>query len=183
MFKLGFVSCCYAIHKLGWTSIEKMYHSIFKHTLLGESSVDIKNLADKFIAENIETYLFQPVVKKMREAQVQGGYTVILSSSSCFLVDPIAKHLEVNEWGAVDYAQNDEKYYTAISSMMAGQDKANYISDLMDKHKVSKKDVIAYTDSYLDLPLLNAVGQPVCVNPDRKLHKIAVKNCWKVIIG
>jgi phosphoserine phosphatase len=38
-----------------------------------------------------------------------------------------------------------------------------------------------YCDSISDLPALEIVGNPVCVNPDRKLKKTAIKRGWKIL--
>ena len=39
----------------------------------------------------------------------------------------------------------------------------------------------AYTDSMTDLPMLEIVGHPVCVNPDAPLRKVAVERGWPVV--
>jgi HAD superfamily hydrolase (TIGR01490 family) len=39
----------------------------------------------------------------------------------------------------------------------------------------------AYSDSHTDLPLLEAVGQPVAVNPDRALRRVAAQRGWPVL--
>jgi phosphoserine phosphatase len=39
----------------------------------------------------------------------------------------------------------------------------------------------AYSDSHTDLPFLEAVGRPVCVNPDRALRRIAAERRWPVL--
>jgi len=39
----------------------------------------------------------------------------------------------------------------------------------------------AYSDSHTDLPLLEAVGHPVAVNPDRALRRIAGERDWPVL--
>ena len=39
----------------------------------------------------------------------------------------------------------------------------------------------AYSDSYTDLPMLEAVGHPVAVNPDRVLAKVARERDWEVM--
>jgi HAD superfamily hydrolase (TIGR01490 family) len=39
----------------------------------------------------------------------------------------------------------------------------------------------AYSDSHTDLPFLEAVGHPVCVNPDRALRRIAAERRWPVL--
>src|SRR5438067_68317 len=38
----------------------------------------------------------------------------------------------------------------------------------------------AYSDSYTDLPMLEVVGHPVVVNPDRPLLKVARERGWPV---
>jgi HAD superfamily hydrolase (TIGR01490 family) len=39
----------------------------------------------------------------------------------------------------------------------------------------------AYSDSHTDLPFLEAVGNPVAVNPDRALRRIAAARGWPVL--
>ena len=39
----------------------------------------------------------------------------------------------------------------------------------------------AYSDSHTDLPFLEAVGHPVCVNPDRSLRRTAAARGWPVL--
>lgn len=38
----------------------------------------------------------------------------------------------------------------------------------------------AYSDSYNDVPLLEAVGHPVCINPDARLRAYAKRRGWQV---
>lgn len=39
----------------------------------------------------------------------------------------------------------------------------------------------AYADSASDLPLLEACGEPVAVNPDRTLRQVAVRRGWPIV--
>ena len=38
----------------------------------------------------------------------------------------------------------------------------------------------AYTDSYTDLPMLELVGHPVAVNPEKELREAAEENEWPI---
>ena len=38
----------------------------------------------------------------------------------------------------------------------------------------------AYSDSATDIPMLEAVGHPVAVNPDRELLKLARERSWEI---
>ncbi len=48
------------------------------------------------------------------------------------------------------------------------------------QHDVSLSESYAYSDSVYDLPLLNAVGHPVAVNPDARLAVIAAARRWPI---
>ena len=50
-----------------------------------------------------------------------------------------------------------------------------------DKNIYSASDAWYYGDSISDLTALKAVGNPVCVNPDKKLKKEALKRVWKIL--
>jgi phosphoserine phosphatase len=45
---------------------------------------------------------------------------------------------------------------------------------------LSLEESVAYADSSSDLPMLEAVGHPVAVNPEAKLATIARKRGWHV---
>ena len=40
----------------------------------------------------------------------------------------------------------------------------------------------AYSDSSTDIPMLEIVGHPYAVNPDRELRKVAAANEWPVLV-
>ena len=42
------------------------------------------------------------------------------------------------------------------------------------------EDAVFYTDSMSDLPLLERVAEPVAVNPDPRLRRIAEKRGWRI---
>jgi HAD superfamily hydrolase (TIGR01490 family) len=44
----------------------------------------------------------------------------------------------------------------------------------------SLEHAVFYTDSITDLPLLEAVGQPVAVNPDPRLRRVARRRGWPI---
>jgi Phosphoserine phosphatase len=46
---------------------------------------------------------------------------------------------------------------------------------------IKTSDVWYYGDSISDLPALNLAGNPVCINPDNKLKRIALQRGWKIL--
>ncbi len=52
--------------------------------------------------------------------------------------------------------------------------------ELAEEHGYDLTASTAYSDSHTDLPFLEAVGNPVVVNPDRELRGIAEERDWPV---
>jgi len=59
--------------------------------------------------------------------------------------------------------------------------KANAMRELAAREAIDLDRSTAYSDSHTDLAFLEAVGNPVAVNPDRKLRKIALERDWPVL--
>ena len=55
------------------------------------------------------------------------------------------------------------------------------VRDLAERLGYSLTDSYAYSDSQTDLPMLDVVGHPVAVNPDKELARIAREREWPVL--
>jgi len=62
-----------------------------------------------------------------------------------------------------------------------GPFKAVAMRALAEEEDLDLSESSAYSDSYTDLPMLEAVGHPVAVNPDRVLAKVARERGWEVM--
>ena len=72
--------------------------------------------------------------------------------------------------------------YTGRSLRAAhGEGKARALRELADAEGLDLAASTAYSDSYSDVPFLEAVGHPVAANPDRKLRRIAAARGWPVV--
>jgi len=65
------------------------------------------------------------------------------------------------------------------SSTTPGPTKAEALHQL-ESEGLDLSASYAYSDSHTDLPLLEAVGNPVAVNPDRELRKVAEEREWPI---
>jgi len=65
-----------------------------------------------------------------------------------------------------------------VGEVLHGQSKADAVGTLADQHGFRLTACAAYSDSINDLPLLEAVGRPHAVNPDRALARIARARDW-----
>ena len=61
-----------------------------------------------------------------------------------------------------------------------GEARAQLLADYCDREGLDINECVAYADSSSDLPLFEAVGFPVAVNPETRLATIARKRGWLV---
>jgi hypothetical protein len=94
------------------------------------------------------------------------------------LVKPIAEWLNVTDWKGTEYGVDKDGKLCHIAHVLSGKEKAGQLRSLIRKLGLTKNNVIAYSDSVSDLPLLELAGQAVVVNPDRKLKRISQEQNW-----
>jgi phosphoserine phosphatase len=75
----------------------------------------------------------------------------------------------------------DGRYTGDIAFYCYGDGKVQAIRALAAREGYALEHCYAYTDSITDLPMLEAVGHPTAVNPDRALRKEAATRSWPVL--
>ena len=74
----------------------------------------------------------------------------------------------------------DGRYTGELEFYCEGEGKAEAIREVAAREGVDLSESYAYSDSISDIPMLEAVGHPVAVNPDRDLRKVAAEREWQV---
>jgi len=67
-----------------------------------------------------------------------------------------------------------------VASPPTGEARALLMEDLARTAGVERDQIVAYADSTSDLPMLEAAGLPVAVNPEAKLAAIARRRGWSI---
>jgi HAD superfamily hydrolase (TIGR01490 family) len=165
----------------GRRTLLELHTKIFDAFLRGLKLAVLEEHVESFLQQFLMPSCYAPAIESLRAAQHLGYYTFILSNAPSFLVKAIAHHFCVDGWRATEYAIDEEKKLSHIASIMQGENKAISASDLANQLGVELSDVIAHTDSHLDLPLLEIAGEAVGVNPDRILRKACKRFNWKMI--
>jgi len=105
----------------------------------------------------------------------------IVSASPEEIVQPLAEYLGVDEAIATRAQVDDEGRYTGEMAFYAyGPFKAEAMRERAEAEGIDLAASYAYSDSYTDAPMLEVVGHPVAVNPDRVLLKLAREREWEV---
>jgi fatty acyl-CoA reductase len=115
----------------------------------------------------------------LREHKRAGHRVVLLSGALDFLLDPF-KDLADDVLSA-SLAEEDGAYTGELSGApVAGEARARMLSSFARKRGVDLRRSYAYADSISDLPMLEAVGNPVAVNPDWRLAAAAKDRGWQL---
>lgn len=140
---------------------------------------------DQIVREALEA-IMGPIV--YREAQdlidhhrAAGRRVLIVSATPEGVVVPLGRYLGVDDVIASRPRIDAGGRYTGELDFHAyGPYKAEAIRALADREGIDLSASFAYSDSYTDVPMLEAVGHPVAVNPDRQLLRLARQRGWEV---
>jgi len=171
----------YALHKGHMLSLSSLHHAAFGLLFRGCLASSLLPHVDDFLAKHLDRLLYLPAIHRLRKAQAEGHFVAILSSSPDFLVSKIAEKLSVADWHASHYFIDRHQKFSHISLLIEGDEKALLVREYAEKLRIAKTRIAAYSDSYLDLPFLQSAGIVIGVNPDRRLRRLCLKNCWKII--
>ena len=69
----------------------------------------------------------------------------------------------------------------ALASSAFGHHKLTACEAWAAREKVALADCTFYTDSYSDVALLEKVGHPIVIDPDRRLARVAVARGWPIV--
>ena len=80
-----------------------------------------------------------------------------------------------------EMSHQDGRYTGELLSVPpTGEVRAQALRDFAAEHDFDLAESVAYADSSSDLPLLDAVGFPVAVNPEARLASMAIKRGWLI---
>ena len=134
----------------------------------------VREIVAEAIEEIIEPIIFAEAADLIDWHHDQGRLVVIVSASPEEIVTPLSRFLGADDCIASRARVDDEGRYTGTMQFYAfGSFKAEAMDVLAAQRGIDLAASYAYTDSYTDLPMLEAVGHPVAVNPDRVLNRYA----------
>jgi alcohol-forming fatty acyl-CoA reductase len=115
----------------------------------------------------------------LRRHKQMGHRVVLLSGALDFLLDPLRDLAD--DVLCASLAEEEGVYTGELSGApVAGEARARMLASYARKRGVDLHRSYAYADSISDLPMLEAVGNPVAVNPDRRLAAAAKDRGWQI---
>jgi HAD superfamily hydrolase (TIGR01490 family) len=142
----------------------------------------VTRLAERFVAEEILPRLYAPAVQCLQRHLRRGDTVVLLSGTLEPIARALAKELGVEHVRATVCRERDGRYLGGPPTVHPfGMAKLELAAQFAAETGADLREASAYGDSRHDLALLEAVGDPVAVLPDRPLLERARGNRWHII--
>lgn len=141
----------------------------------------VKQIVAETLDEIVDPMVYDEAIKLIEDHKARGHDVIIISSSGTDVVEPIGQRLGADIAIGTQVAVEDGHYTGEILFYAYGEGKAEAMLALAAEHEYDLDSSYAYTDSQTDLPMLELVGNPVAVNPDTELRKVATERDWPVL--
>jgi HAD superfamily hydrolase (TIGR01490 family) len=139
----------------------------------------------EIVARNLERlivpYVYAEARALLSEHRGAGQDVIIVSTAGQEVVAPIGALLGAESVIATRMRIADGRYTGEMEFYAYGEAKAARVRELAAERGYSLPRCYAYSDSVTDLPMLEVVGNPRVVNPDRALRRIALERGWPVL--
>ncbi|MFI8348962.1 HAD family hydrolase [Streptomyces sp. NPDC085596] len=142
----------------------------------------VREIVAETLHDLIDPIIYDEAASLIEEHHTAGRDVVIVSTSGAEVVEPIGELLGADRVVATRLVVGEDGCFTGEVEYYAyGPTKAEAIRELAASEGYDLDRSYAYSDSVTDLPMLQAVGHPHAVNPDRALRREAVSRGWQVL--
>lgn len=140
----------------------------------------IEQDAREMMTQLILTKSFPEGLRRVREHRAAGHRTILITGALSFNVEGLRPLFD--EIFAAEMSVRPDGTYSGEMKTVppTGEARAQLLTDYCAAENLRLDDCVAYADSSSDLPLFEAVGFPVAVNPETRLATIARKRGWLV---
>ncbi|HUP85365.1 MAG TPA: HAD-IB family hydrolase [Acidimicrobiales bacterium] len=159
--------------------LARMRESVLKLTK-GWDQEKIRSIVAETLEAVVEPIIYSEAADLIEEHRAAGRLVVIISASPSEIVEPLGRYLDVDRVIASEALVDEAGRYSGEMAFYAyGPHKAEAMRTLAAEVGIDLDASYAYSDSATDIPMLEAVGHPVVVNPDRALARWADEKGWE----
>jgi len=160
----------------------RRFNEVFYREYRGMRKEWLLDLAEDLFAK-VMLPSIHPGARDLIETDRAAGYRVVLVTGELdFALGPVLRH-----FGFDGLVSNRLIYENGIATgevaapLIAEHAKVMAMADLLAESHFDRSRAKAYSDSFSDVPMLEAVGSPAAVNPDRRLKRVALERGWRVV--
>ncbi len=169
-------------YHLGFASAEAMVIEAVAE-LTGTSGEALQQRTERFFHEEVRQTYRPGALEALESHRREGRRLVMLTSSSNYLSELVAHELRFDAVLCNRLEVDAQGAHTGrvVGRVCFGAGKLSHAQAEADRLGVALHDSVFYTDSFSDLTVLEAVAEPVAVNPDFRLRRLAKRRGWRIV--
>lgn len=158
------------------TDFLRHFYRRYEDAPVAQIDEDVREL----FVQLIVTKSFPAGIRRVREHRRAGHRTILITGALDFVVEGLRPLFD--EIVAAEMAVRPDGTLSGemVTVPPTGEARAQILADYCSAEGLRLEESVAYADSSSDLPLFEAVGFPVAVNPETRLAAIARKRGWLV---
>lgn len=167
----------------GWLALDRKDRSDFLRSFYrnyrGAEVDQIEADAQELLSDYLLNKSFPAAIRRVRAHRAMGHKTLLITGALDFVIEPIRPLFD--DIISARMGSVNGRYTGGMTSVPpTAENRYQALTDYAEQHNINLRESVAYADSSSDLPMLEAVGFPVAVNPETKLASIARKRGWLV---
>lgn len=149
----------------------------------GADEAETWRISEAWFHGMLRNYITDGARERIAWHRDRGHHVALVSASTPYAVRPVAHDLGLADAYLATRLEVLSGRFTGrvVEPACYGPGKVVMARTYAAQHNIDLTRSYFYSDSHHDLPLLEAVGCPVAVNPTRKLARMAAKRKWPVV--
>ena len=145
----------------------------------GAPAERVRDDAWELFSDLLLTRAFPGAIERVRAHRALGHPTLLITGALDFVIAPLRPLFD--EIVCASLGEKDGCFTgELVSTPPTGEARAIMLGEWAASHGLDLERTVAYADSTSDLPMLDAAGLPVVVNPEPKLAAIARRRGWPI---
>lgn len=149
--------------------------------LNGLDSHMVEQVIEEFVVKRVQPILHAKALQKIAQLKKE-GYQIFLCSASLELyLSKLGEILQVGVIATKTKQMENGKFQLGAHCYQEGKWKRIEEYAQEKQLKFDFMESFFFSDHHSDIPMMNKVGHPIAVNPNRKLRKYASINKWEIV--
>ncbi len=151
--------------------------------VVGQDEAATWALCLRWFDEMAVEYISQDACRAIERHRAEGHRVAIVTASTPYTAGPVAAYLGLGDHVLATRLEIQNGRFTGrlVEPPCHGEGKVFWAERYAETYGLDLTQSYFYTDSIRDLPLLERVGHPVAVNPDRRLRRVAKARGWPIV--
>lgn len=150
--------------------------------MAGKPEADMISKAAIFWDREVLPAISPEGLAAVAEHRERGHAVVLLTTATPYVAERLGRHLSLDHVLCTRLHVEDGRFVgTTELPTCFGPGKVHHAERLAATQGFDLATSYFYTDSFSDLPMLERVGKPCAVNPDRRLRRHAAQHGWPIL--